>query len=418
MKTRGSLKLNPLNSNLLLFILLLPYFKPASIEYIFPALDHILDGLRVFSFAATWILFITGKKDGKKISRYFFTLCLFELSLFVSTFLNSADYRKTLISFGTVISFCMLTELSVKANAGLYFKTVFWIYFWEILADFVLLLIYPNGFAKDSYYYDIIYFLANKNGHATIFIPMMAIMCIYSAFRTRGRKFTPAAFVMLGCISAITVILWSATGVVGWAVMLLYILFIYKSRLTGILNSRLLFPVSLILQISIVFLRLQDKFQFIIEKLLRKSLTFTGRTQIWDMSLSLIKRAPVFGYGVYEGHGLTLVGNLFYYSHNIILEILLQGGCVSLILFAAMCVQTGINLYKCKNHYISGILTAGIFSIFIMMIMEAYISHIWVYGLMAISSCVPEIIEQLDRQTLSNKQPTGDLINVTNQKLT
>lgn len=421
MKTRGKLKINLLSSRTVLFFLLLPYFKPVSIEYIAPGIDRVFDLIKIFSSVVTLALYINKYILHRKISKFIFMLCLFEFSLFFSTILNNADYRKALLSCVSIICFCMLTELAVKNNGKLYFETVFRIYFWELLVNMLLLFIYPNGLAYESYYFNKVFFITYKNGHATIFIPLMALMCIYSAYKINTasrKKLTPAALIMLACISVTTVILWSATEVVGWFIMLMYIMFIYKSRITEYFNSLLLFPVAFVLQICVVFLRIQDKFAFIIWNILRKNITFTGRTQIWDISFTLIKRAPIFGYGVYEGHGLIFVRNLFYYSHNVILEIMLQGGIIALILFAVLCIQTGISLYRNKEHCISGILTAAIFSVFVMMLMEAYIGHIWVYGLMTIASCVPDIIEQIESPKKTVKQYAGELSNVTNPKLT
>lgn len=157
--------------------------------------------------------------------------------------------------------------------------------------------------------------------------------------------------------------------------------------------------VFFILQICLVFLRLQNYFSFIIENILGKSITFTGRTELWDLSYILIRNKPVFGYGIYENSGLLFRNGWYYYAHNAVLEVMLQGGFLALTAFLAVFLISAFPLYKYRFHYISGIISITIFSMLIMMLMEAYITHIMLYGLLTVAYCVPEIIEQLDKIT-------------------
>ncbi|MBQ7784461.1 MAG: O-antigen ligase family protein, partial [Oscillospiraceae bacterium] len=159
--------------------------------------------------------------------------------------------------------------------------------------------------------------------------------------------------------------------------------------------------------ISIVLLRLQYYFSYIIEDVLHKNITFTGRTDIWDISINLIKRSPIIGYGVYEGHGFVFYRGQYYYSHNAILEILIQGGAIALIFFIAMLVVSCISLYRYKNNHISGIITFTVFTLLSMMIMEAYLSYIWTFGILTVSCCVGDIIRQTEELPSQNKASTN-----------
>lgn len=381
-----------LNNPILLVLLLFPYFKPASLEYIAPVWDHIFDILRIFPFIIGLGMYIYNRK----ISKFILIIILYELSLFLSTFINNGNYLRLIVSCGTVISFCMLTELCIKQNSKLYFNCIFFIYIFLVIINFIVLIIYPNGIAVTDYYYYNCNFLAIDNQLAPILIPAMALLCVYSAFY--NKKMTISAAILILCISATMIITWSATGVVGWFIMIMYIMFIYKSKFTGLVNIKLLYLTFLALQICLVFLRIQEVFSFIIVDILGKNIFFTGRTEIWDLSYILIKKSPIIGYGVYEGYGLTFWHNKFYYSHNAILEVMLQGGVISLILFAILFIVSGISLYKFRDNYISGIITAAIFSMLVTMLMEAYINHIWIYGLLTIAACISDLIEQIETQ--------------------
>ena len=142
--------------------------------------------------------------------------------------------------------------------------------------------------------------------------------------------------------------------------------------------------------------------------MLHKSITFTGRTDIWDIALKLIKNSPIFGYGVYEGHGLIFVRGQYYYAHNAVLEVLLQGGAVSLFFYAAIFASAAVSLYKYRKQKPAQILSFGIFTVLTMMLMEAY-STIWIFSLPVIACYIPYIAEKSEPQketlkTLSNKK--------------
>lgn len=110
----------------------------------------------------------------------------------------------------------------------------------------------------------------------------------------------------------------------------------------------------------------------------------------------LIKRSPIIGYGVYEGHGLIFIRGQYYYAHNAVLEVLLQGGAVSLVFYVLIFAVSAVSLYKYRRLRVSQMLSFGIFTVMVMMLMEAY-SNIWIFVLPVISCCVPEIAEQSEK---------------------
>lgn len=267
-----------------------------------------------------------------------------------------------------------------------------------ICANLITIILFPQGIAQDNYYGNIYYLLGIRNSLPPILIPVMGLTVLYSAFYEK--KLILSAKLMIVVISISILITWSATGVVGWFILLFFILFIYKKQYSKYLNAPFLYSVYIVIFIAIILLRLQTYFSYIIENILHKSISFTGRTDIWDIAIALIKRSPMLGYGVYEGHGLIFYRNQFYYAHNAILEVMLQGGVIALFFFTVMFVFSAIFLYKYKTHHAAQIITFTIFTMMCMMLMEAYLSFIWIYALLIISGCVPDIIKQLEQKDI------------------
>lgn len=382
------------NNTFLLILLIAPYFKPAGLEYISLRLDKIFDIYKVFSFTLILGIYLYNRKYSKII----LAITVYQFILLVSTVLHSGNYWKLAVSCGTVISFSMITEIVLIQNPKLFFKSVVYTYSFLIPLDFFLYLLYPNGFGQSDYYRgNIYYFLGLRNGFAPLFLPVIICFCIHSSYYKH--RLTLIALFTIICGSLRLLMTWSATGVVSWFILMVYICFIYKSPIAKFFEIRKYYLAFIICQFGFVVFRLQVYFTYIIEILLKKSVTFTGRTEIWDSAFMLIKKSPLLGYGVYEGHGLIRRGNLFYYSHNAVLEILLQGGIVALIAFFILFLIPAVPLYKYRNHYLSGIISTGIFSLLVIMLAEAKIADIWLYMLLIIATCITHIIRQIDYET-------------------
>ena len=388
----------------ILLFLMIPFVKPASLEYIAPNLEICFDVWRIISFVIIVFLYIYNMR----VSRMMWIIILYEMVIAFSTVINNGDYWKLFVNTGTIIGFSMLMELSIKQNCKLVFRCISSIYFVLILVNFIVLLIYPHGIATDDYYVKNTYnFLAIDNGLAQIFIPIMPIICLYSSFR--GKKWTLSSIISLSLISITMILTWSATGLVGWFIMMIYILFIFKkgSTFDRVMNIRVLYLCFVAFQIAIVFLRMQEHFAFIIEYILNKTVSFTGRTEIWDLAFQAILKHPILGYGMYRGHGVIHYNTREYYSHNGILEILTQGGMVGLVVQIAAFLIAGSNLYKYRDHYAAGIISIAVFSMLFMSITEAYLFNHWLFGLLIMAFCIPSIIEQLERENHKQVRKLG-----------
>lgn len=375
-----------------LTLLLLPFFKLAAFEFMpkLSIIDTLFDIARIASFAIIIVLYL----NGRKLSRMLVCIILYQLALLFSTAANDGNYWKLAVNCGTVISFCMITELFVKKNSRLYFKTVLDIYVVFSTANLFTVLAFPDGIAREDYYGNIYYLLGIRNGLPSLLIPLLIYAFVYSGIN--GRKFTGKVLFFTAVVSATILITWSATGVAGLVMFLLFVFLIYGKKSAALFDSLNLSVIYVAAFLCIIVFRLQSAFSFIIEDLLHKSISFTGRTDIWDIAVMLIKRSPIIGYGVYEGHGLIFIRGQYYYAHNAVLEVLLQGGVLSLVFYVLIFAVSAVSLYKYRKLRVSQILSFGIFTVMVMMLMEAY-SNIWIFVLPVIACCVPEIAEQSEK---------------------
>lgn len=140
---------------------------------------------------------------------------------------------------------------------------------------------------------------------------------------------------------------------------------------------------------------------YIIEDVLKKDLTFTQRTDLWDMASRLFSESPFIGYGYVDRdwYLINLSPNAIG-PHNFIYSILLHGGLLLLCVFIAMFLTTYSN-YRQNITHTTTILMLGIDSLLFMQTMEVYPTFFIIY-LMILVNYYP-YISKLWKETQSTQ---------------
>jgi O-antigen ligase len=128
------------------------------------------------------------------------------------------------------------------------------------------------------------------------------------------------------------------------------------------------------------------RMEYIVQDVLKKDMTFSFRTHIWEQTKLLIEREPLLGYGEHDDQwyqteldGLT--------THNLVLHILLKGGWVAMSCFILLVIATHIQVLRYRlrtTSYAPYMLMAGLWVYLFMMIFEVYpfysLSIIFIYA--------------------------------------
>lgn len=96
-----------------------------------------------------------------------------------------------------------------------------------------------------------------------------------------------------------------------------------------------------------------DAFVYLIEKVLNKSITLTGRTYIFEKSFVLISNSPIWGYGYKNSAVTDYIGDVntaFVSAHNSILDVALNSGIPSCIILCFLSILVLFRIYKCLDE--------------------------------------------------------------------
>lgn len=215
------------------------------------------------------------------------------------------------------------------------------------------------------------HFLGVHNQFAPVFFLAIAVALLYTYVRFNRWTWNAVGVVGIATITILRV--WSATAVVGMGLILGYLLFLHRRRIGLYLTPLVTTTGFALLYANIVLLRNQGVMAFFIENILRKDVTFTTRTVIWDAALESIREAFFLGQGFLLGGGyLVFGGTRIRTAHNMILQLLLQGGVVLLLLFAFLGFLALRALHRHRSSHLSNAFSWMLFVLLVASMMEVY----------------------------------------------
>ena len=261
-------------------------------------------------------------------------------------------------------------------------KAITLILFAFIALNFLLVLWRPNGlwlYETSGKMYFLLGGNYNNMGKAMIIaiLSNALLLALLPDEDTRSRLIFRLMMPLLILLSIVTLaFMGSMTSLAG--ILLLcgfFALTVIPGRGLRITAMVLFIAVYFVLQSWAVFRDMNTpspRVEYVVQDVLKKDMTFSFRTHIWDKTKRLIERQPVLGYGEHDDlwyqtelEGLT--------THNLVLHILLKGGWVALSCFILLVLVTHIQVLRSHPApNVPYILMATLWVYLFMMIFEVY----------------------------------------------
>jgi O-antigen ligase len=298
----------------------------------------------VFSVLCCVLYFVV-----KRIDVFGFLVVLAGAAAFCSLYFNDVS----LYSFWTWWLPCCALALATYAVSNKFRNEMLWAFliWFTVLSiiNFVLVLMYPYGLpiVKAGYY-----FCGHKNSAILSILPSMGASLLLDGV---NKKKPSVRSVLIWFLSFAQVLLLksstSCAVLVFMAVMVMVLCF-KKSR--PFLNLYTYLGGYAAFFVAFVLLRIQAIFAPIIEGIFNKSISFTGRTEVWDEAIRRVVDTNIL-----IGCGNTdfkYAGTVVYTAHNSLLNIFCQGGLVGLLGYVGMWVYAAMALWQTHKEYYSAML--------------------------------------------------------------
>ena len=233
---------------------------------------------------------------------------------------------------------------------------------------------------------------------ATFKVAIPAIACAFLLDAARGRR--------VSVLSVSTCLISLVEVYVGYCAttLVVIILFIVLRVACEFVKARELLNIftyaatDIVVFFGVVVLRIQSFFSWFIEGILRRSVTLSGRTGVWDAVFALLTDWHLaVGYGAsYMWSSVNVNGMTYMHAHNDILNILMTGGIVLVVLVVLVFLSAALQLYRNRESVLSSILAAALFCFMVIGLFEVT-DCVGSFFLLAVSQDVGIALHREDR---------------------
>lgn len=221
-----------------------------------------------------------------------------------------------------------------------------------------------------------------------IALTLLGVLCF---MEHRGLQFFDLAFLAVSSFYVIEQ--WISTAVALFALMLLAAIMCRFAIFSRLVHYATLLTGALVINFSLVVLRIQNLFKWLIVDILGEDLTMDGRTIIWDFAVKDMRgHIPWLGAGIqpdgskdihvatFNEWGHQLMGDR--QAHNQLVSTFYFNGVPGLVCFIGLLFVAGANLSKVRDWRIVLFFSFGMFALALGMCTEMIGDNYYLYMLL------------------------------------
>lgn len=332
------------NNTLFCALIFIPFVEPLYFTQL-ALLDTLFLYWKFAAFAViigAWIL--RGKTD-----KVYIGLLLFLLLDCIVTIVNKGNVSQMITNAITLFVMAVLFGSAAENGSYKFVRVVSTVFEILIFINFITIVLFPNGlynFTAVNHHY----FLGSRNVMMRTIFPGVCFSVLRS--KIEKNKLGIHTLIVMIIAGASLILVWSATALAAYSLFCICLL-LYKAKGTPKwFTVKTCYIFALLVFLLIIVFRFQSLFSFFIVDILKKDLTFTGRTILWSSAMLNIAKSPILGYGL---EYLQTIGPKLYKftaydsCHNFFLDVLYQNGIVGFALISILFVS----VEKKVDHHIS-----------------------------------------------------------------
>lgn len=354
---------------LTIFIILFSYFESPYLNTI-GTISSLYNIGKVLSCMLFALILINNKKF--IVPNYIMIVVFYNIYLFIRSFHLGLPIFNVANKVLTSITFFIFIDYFLKFHIKELVNSLFCILLIFVTVNFLLMIKYEQGIYNIGIYNRSYWFLGHVNNMPVFIFPAIIVSIIKYQSVNRFEKMIS---IILFIISVFSILYGkSATSIIGLFIILYYLLNKYPK-----LNFNNFYIITLLFFIFVVILGKEFRLTYYISKFFDRSITFTGRTDIWEITLFYVKKNLLFGNGI-ESDMIRVSKIGFTSPHNRYLNILYTGGLVGFLFFSIYLLFTHQKSYSIPNYFKKNIIFRSIYytccAVLVISQMEAYSSII------------------------------------------
>lgn len=355
---------------IILVLLTLPHMNPRFLDEYTICNSLINMGRIISSFVILlWIFSIK-----KKVSIITILIGIQQGYILLMTIISKGTVRECSIVFLSVLSVVLLYDLA-QEKRKIFLSSQMFCFELMIYINLLTEILFPNSLytIQDELMYVLKknWFLGFYTSHTQYFIPALMIAFLYKQEADKKIR----TYVLTAAVYISALLVWSGGVLVAlFGMALVYLIFKNRTKIFSYYNYWI---IQILFFIFIILLKAQNLFKWLIDGILGKWNSLTGRMALWDKYLrELIPENPILGHGMVEIIERKRMADMNWacHAHNQLLEILYQGGIINLALFTAIIIFAGKSVYDSKDSVESKIIATAFLGWCLQSLVEPYMS--------------------------------------------
>ena len=367
-----------------LLIFMLVFFTPRAFEFL-PVVSSVYNKLFPVQCVVLLFAIMLSATCSFKNLRNIVTLgaVIYLLSGFLLVIFHGGDYKIFIRSAVHLFAVLMIVSYELRKKDNCLIEVAAWFFNVLLAINLVLLVLKPEGisslltYSEDMAFkqLDRVNFLEVDNR-----LSLPVLIAIAASFMMPDKRINKVLRVVSLVIGGATNLLtMSGTGIGSFIVMLFYVMFIHNSKLRSkLINIKTLLIAYFGCTMLIVYAGMIPPLRNIIQDVLHKDITFSGRTYIWEMCLKMIARHPVAGYGNFDSGWIIKWNGIMRNAHNLFFDILIQGGIILLAGYLIFLLTVFITASDKENKK-SQLLLVMLFCLFVVMLCESFLDNNYIF---------------------------------------
>ena len=389
-------------ADLLVFLIALFFFRPSLFEK-YESLNMGFN-LGLIALLALYLV-IASLKNKTGVTVYSCMAVGYFLLLLTSTYINDGSLTRSMMYVGVGILSVLVFASIFKYEMAAFLNSMQVLGLIFIPLNLLTMLVLPGGFTNNGVHP--VFLLGQATRFIYFFLPIFVSLLVRDYRKgTHPSKCTIALWI---CAETSLVIGQTAAGIVVVSALPLFILLLGNRFAKTLCSPPVYLAVQLTLFFILVFSTLPEQTLGLLQSLFQKDATLSSRTYIWDKVILQTESNPqqfLFGFGVLQNNEMIALFN-FVHCHNHLLQVLFNGGVVSLTIFITLIGLSYWELMKTNSEATSRIISFGIFLFSIALLFDTVDGVRNYYLVLLILGSCSKYISQCDDYSLP-KLERGD----------
>lgn len=314
----------------------------------------------------------------RKFDLYVVLVTGFEISFLLSTVLNGGDIGRWWRNGAYLIILTLFMKIMIDIDAQTLLKALSMILGMYVHINMLTRLLYPDGLFVDEFAgYKNCWFLGYDNVSAIIIVLSQTISAYRILITKKKRMIWDKSVMISGTVFLFLQQI--ATGILANCFFYLYIILMkFPTMRKTIGKAKLIVIVMIGLFILIQFFNSwQGGLVSLIFSMLGKDMTFTGRALTWQKAWrELFSGNIIIGFGIHNPLDYVNLfhGKAWVHLHCYYLQVLYEGGLISMMLFLAILYYPALRFDHSKKTFPCYTFLSGLAAIMLIWQVEAYMT--------------------------------------------